>query len=77
MDFMTQLPAIAKAIGDMFISLFQSVSAIFYTPGTPAVGDTAAVPGQLTFIGVLALMVLFIGLCIMLANWVRSLIARR
>lgn len=77
MDFMKQLPAIAKAIGDMFISLFESVSAIFYTPGTPAVGDTAAVPGQLTFIGVLALMVLFIGLCIMLANWVRSLIARR
>lgn len=77
MDFMKQLPVIAKAIGDMFISLFESVSAIFYTPGTPAVGDTAAVPGQLTFIGVLALMVLFIGLCIMLANWVRSLIARR
>lgn len=77
MDFMTQLPAIAKAIGDMFISLFESVSAIFYTAGTPAIGDKAAVPGQLTFIGVLALMVLFIGLCIMLANWVRSLIARR
>lgn len=77
MDFMKQLPAIAKAIGDMFISLFESVSGIFYTPGTPAVGDTAAVPGQLTFIGVLALMVLFIGLCIMLANWVRSLIVRR
>lgn len=77
MDFMKQLPAIAKAIGDMFISLFESVSGIFYTPGTPAVGDTAAVPGQLTFIGVLALMVLFIGLCIMLANWVRGLITRR
>lgn len=77
MDFMNQLPAIAKAIGDMFISLFESVSAIFYTPGTPAVGETPAVPGQLTFIGILALMVLFIGLCIMLANWVRSLIARR
>lgn len=77
MDFLTQLPQIAKSIGDMFISLFISVSSIFYTPGTPAVGDTAAVPGQLTFIGVLALMVLFIGLCLMLANWVRSLISRR
>lgn len=77
MDFMKQLPVIAKAIGDMFISLFESVSGIFYTPGTPAVGETAAVPGQLTFIGVLALMVLFIGLCIMLANWVRGLIVRR
>lgn len=75
MDFLTQLPAIAKAIGDMFISLFTSVSSIFYTPGS-GTGDTA-VPGQLTFIGVLALMVLFIGLCIMLANWVRSLISRR
>lgn len=77
MDFMTQLPTIAKAIGDMFISLFESVSAIFYTPGTPSVGENPAVAGQLTFIGILALMVLFIGLCIMLANWVRSLIARR
>lgn len=77
MDFLTQLPQIAGAIGDMFISLFLSVSSIFYTPGTPAVGDAPAVPGQLTFIGVLALMVLFIGLCIMLANWVRSLISRR
>lgn len=77
MDFLTSLPAIAKAIGDMFISLFTSVSTIFYTPGTPAVGETPAVPGQLTFIGVLALVVLFIGLCMMLANWVRSLIARR
>lgn len=76
-DFLQTLPQIAKAIGDMFISLFESVSGIFYTPGTPAVGETPAVPGQLTFIGILALMVLFIGLCLMLANWVRSLIARR
>lgn len=77
MDFMNELPAIAKAVGDMFISLFECVSAIFYTPGTPAVGELAAVPGKLTFIGILTLIVLFIGLCIMLANWVRSLIARR
>lgn len=77
MDFLTTLPQIAKAIGDMFISLFTSVSTIFYTPGTPAVGETPATPGQLTFIGILALMVLFIGLCILLINWVRSLISRR
>lgn len=75
MDFLSSLPQIASAIGEMFISLFTSVSAIFYTPGS-GTGDTA-VPGQLTFIGVLALVVLFIGLCMLLANWVRSLIARR
>lgn len=75
MDFLTSLPQIAKAIGDMFISLFTSVSSIFYTPGSGS-GD-AAVPGQLTFIGVLALVVLFIGLSMMIANWVRGLISRR
>lgn len=77
MDFLATLPEIAKAIGDMFVSMFTSVSAIFYTPGTPAVGETPATPGSLTFIGILALVTLFIGLCLMIANWVRSLIARR
>lgn len=75
MDFLTQLPQIATAIGEMFVQLFTAVSTIFYTPAS-GTGD-AAVPGQLTFIGILALVVLFIGLCMMLANWVRSLIARR
>ena len=68
--FLTSLTEIANAIGDMFVSLFQSVSGIFYT-----VGESGA--GELTFIGYLALMVLFIGLALMIANWVRSLIARR
>lgn len=77
MDFLQSLPQIAQAIGDMFVQIFLAVSGIFYTPGTPAVGETPAVAGQLTFIGVLALIVLFIGLCIMIANWVRSLITRR
>ena len=71
MDFLTTLPQIAKAVADMFVSIFTSVSTIFYTP---AVGDT---PGALTFIGVLSLVVLFIGLCMLLVNWVRSLISRR
>lgn len=75
MDWLTSLPQIAKAIGDMFISLFTSVSSIFYTQPT-TVGDVTT-PGNLTFIGVLALCVLFIGLCMMIANWVKSLIARR
>lgn len=72
MDFLTQITEIASAIGTMFVSLFQSVSAIFYTAPTTEGGT-----GELTFIGVLALMVLFIGLAIMLVNWIRSLIARR
>lgn len=71
MDFLTTLPNIAKAVADMFVSLFTSVSSIFYTP---AAADT---PGSLTFIGVLALVVLFIGLSMMIANWVRGLISRR
>lgn len=71
MDFLTTLPNIAKAVADMFVSIFTSVSTIFYTP--PA-GDT---PGSLTFIGVILLVVLFIGLCMMLVNWVRSIISRR
>lgn len=77
MDFLQTLPQIAKAIGDMFVQIFTSVATIFYTEGTPAVGETPAVPGQLTFIGVLCLVVLFIGLCLMIANWVRGLISRR
>lgn len=75
MDFLQSLPQIAKAIGDVFIQIFTSVSSIFYTQPT-TVGDVTT-PGSLTFIGVLALMVLFIGLCMMIANWVRSLISRR
>lgn len=67
-DFLTSLPAIAKAIADMFVSIFESISTIFYVP---AQGDTA---GYLTFIGYLSLIVLFIGLCLMLVNWVRSLV---
>lgn len=70
-DFLSQLPEIAQAIADMFVSLFASVSQIFYTPATT--GD-AATPGSLTFIGVLTLIVLFIGLCLLLVNWVRSLV---
>lgn len=77
MDFLARLPEIAKAIADMFVEIFASVSAIFYTPGTPAVGDAPATAGSLTFIGVLCLVVLFIGLCLVIANWVRSLISRR
>lgn len=77
MDFLKNLPQIANTISEMFVMLFTSISGIFYTPGTPAVGETPAVAGQITFIGVLALIVLFIGLCMMIANWVRSLIARR
>lgn len=67
-DFLTQLPQIATAIADMFVAVFSSISSIFYTP---AAGDTA---GSLTFIGVLSLIVLFIGLCLMLVNWVRGLL---
>lgn len=74
-DFLNTLPAIAKAIGDMFVSIFTSVSGIFYTPASGSGAE--AVPGQLTFIGVLALVVLFIGLCMLIANWIRSLISRR
>lgn len=75
MDFLTQLPEIAQAIGEMFIALFQSITTIFYTPASGS--GESAVPGQLTFIGGLAIMVLLVGLCIALVNWVRSLIARR
>lgn len=73
-DFLSQLPSIAQAIADMFVSLFASVSQIFYTP---AVAGDPGTPGSLTFIGVLALIVLFIGLCLLLANWVRGLISGR
>lgn len=71
MDFITQLPNIAQAVADMFVSLFSALSAIFYTPATTG---AEASPGSLTFIGVLTIIVLFIGLCLMLVNWIRSLV---
>ena len=69
MDFVSQLPTIAKAVADMFVSLFTSISTIFYTPAAETGGT-----GNLTFIGTLCLIVLFIGLCLLLVNWVRGLV---
>lgn len=62
---------IAKAVGDLLVSLFSSISTVFYTPAS---GDTA---GSLTFIGVMAIVVLCVGLAILVLNWVRELISRR
>lgn len=76
-DFLTTLPEIAKAIADMIVTVFTSISSIFYTPGTPAVGEAAAVSGEITFIGVMCLMVLFIGLAFLILNWVRGLLSKR
>lgn len=67
LDFTT----IVTAIGEMLLSLFTNLSAIFYTPAT---GDTQ---GQLTFIGWIAFFVLIVNIAIRLVNWIRSLIARR
>ena len=77
MEFLDSIPQVARSIADVFVEIFASVSSIFFTPGTPAVGETPAVPGRLTFIGVLCLVVLFIGLCLLIANWVRTLITSR
>lgn len=74
-DFLSDLPAIAQAIVDMFISLFTGISSVFYTPAQ-TVGDVTT-PGGLTFVGVICIIVLIIGLSILLLNWVRSLISRR
>lgn len=71
MDFISQLPTIAGSVADMLVKIFTSISSIFYTA---AEGGGS---GSLTFIGAIALVVLFIGLSLQLVNWVRSLVARR
>lgn len=67
----TQFADIATAVGNLLVSLFTSITSVFYTP---AVGET---PGQLTFIGVMAIVVLCVGLALLVLNWIRGLIARR
>lgn len=67
----TQFGDIASAVGELLVKLFTSISSVFWTP---AAGES---PGQLTFVGVIAIMVLCIGLAIIVLNWIRGLIARR
>lgn len=67
----TELAAIAAAVGEMIVSLFQSLASVFYTPGA----DGAA--GELTFLGYILFFGVIVGLVILLINWIRGLIGRR
>lgn len=71
----TQIPNIAEYVGQFFVKLFTILSQIFYTPASGTGAD--AVAGGFTFIGQITLTSLFVGLCILLVNWIRSLIVRR
>lgn len=77
MDWLTVIPQLGKSIGDLFVNIFASLTGIFYTSPVVGTDGTVTTPGQITFIGVICLMVLFFGLCITLVNWIRSLISRR
>lgn len=71
MDIVSNLSDIAKAVGDMLVQLFTSITSVFYTPATTEGGT-----GSLTFVGVLCIIVLAIGLALLVLNWVRSIIHR-
>lgn len=67
----TDLAAIATAVGDMIVSLFQSLASVFYVPGE---GGAA---GELTFLGYILFFGVIVGLVILLINWIRGLISKR
>ena len=67
----TDLAAIASAVGEMIVSLFQSLASVFYVPGE------GSNPGQLTFLGYVLFFGVIVGLVILLINWIRGLISKR
>ena len=66
-----ELAAIAAAVGEMIVSLFQSLASVFYTPGADGSG------GSLTFLGYVLFFGVIVGLVILLINWIRSLLGKR
>ncbi len=71
MNLWDSLSGIATSVADTVVTVFNKVSAIFWTP---AVGETA---GQITLVGYVAIAGLAITIVTFAIRWIMRLINRR
>lgn len=67
-SFLALLPQVGQSVSEMLVSIFTAISEIFV--------DTSGETWSVTFVGVILLVVMFIGLAILLLNWIRGVIRR-
>lgn len=73
----SDLTEAASAVAQMVVSIFNTIVNVFWTPGTAATETAAAVPGEITVIGQVCLMALFVGIAFYVINWVRATLTSR
>lgn len=70
-DIWTALSGAAESVVTWFSTLFTGMANLFYTPGT---GDAA---GELTFIGVFAIIGLVVSVAFVIIKWISAFISLR
>lgn len=59
----------ATSVVEWLVSIFSGLTGVFYTPPTTDVGT-----GELTFLGVLAIVALTVGIAFIVIKWISSFI---